>query len=83
MGGAGAVYVDLPLDDPGTVAVAEALLAEGYRLAGIAPRCIARDDERVTEDALRFAAPAAAVDLAAVVAEGALGERLLAVAAHS
>ena len=81
--GAGAVYVDLPVDDPGTVAVAEALMADGYRLAGIAPRCIPRDDERVAEDALRFAAPAAAVDLAAVVAEGALGERLLEVAAPS
>ncbi len=78
---AGAVYVDLPLDDHGTPAVADALLAEGYGLAGVAPRCLSRDDGRVAEDALRLAAPAAAVDLGAVVAEGVLGKRLLEAAA--
>ena len=80
--GAGAVYVDLPLDDPGTTAVAEALLADGLKVAGIAPRCIPRSDDRVAEDALRLSAQAAAVDLSGVVAEGELGERLLQVAAR-
>ena len=75
--GAGTVYVDLPLDDPGTPAVAEALLAAGFRAAGVAPRCIPRGDERVAEDALRLATHPVPVDLPAVVAEGDLGHRLL------
>jgi len=78
--GAGTVYVDLPLDDAGTPAVAEALLASGFQIAGIAPRCIPRTDGRIAEDALRLAVHPVSVDLPGVVAEGPLGQRLLALA---
>lgn len=75
--GAGTVYVDLPLDDAGTPAVASALLASGFQVAGISPRCIPRADGRVAEDALRLASHPVPVDLPGVVAEGELGHRLL------
>ncbi len=78
--GAGTVYVDLPLDDAGTPAVAEALLASGFHATGISPRCIPRADGRVAEDALRLAIHPVPVDLPGVVAEGPLGQRLLALA---
>jgi hypothetical protein len=78
--GAGTVFVDLPLDDQGTPAVAETLMAAGYSPAGISPRCIPRTDDRVAEDALRLAIHPAPVDVRGVIAEGDLGQRLLALA---
>ena len=78
--GAGTVFVDLPLDDPGTPAVADKLLAGGYRPAGISPRCIPRSDVRRAEDALRLVTHPAPVDLPGVVAEGSLGQRLVEIA---
>lgn len=77
MGGVGTVFADLPLDDPGTAAVAESLLAGPWRLAGIAPRSIPRDDERRAEDALRLSRHLVAADLPGLVAEGELGRRLV------
>jgi hypothetical protein len=81
--GAGAVFVDLPLDDPGTPGVAEALLTHGFTLAGIAPRVIPRRDSRRAEDALRLAHHPVPPDLPGLVAEGELGRRLAAVASRS
>ena len=78
--GAGVVFVDLPLDDPGTPAVAETLLEHGFSLAGIAPRAIPRADPRRAEDALRLAHHAVPPDLPGLVAEGELGRRLVAAA---
>ncbi|MHC4833521.1 MAG: hypothetical protein ACYTFH_06485 [Planctomycetota bacterium] len=71
-----AVFVDLPIDDPGTPAAADRLLNDGFSPCGIAPRVIPREDERRTEDALRLVRHTAPVDLPAVVAEGELGRRL-------
>jgi hypothetical protein len=80
MGTTGAIFADLPLDDPGAPAVAESLLADGWSVAGIAPRSIPRDDARRAEDALRFSRHPAAVDLPGLVAEGEIGRRLVEVA---
>ena len=79
--GAGVVFVDLPLDDPGTPAVADALLEHGFTLAGIAPRVIPRGGPLRAEDALRLAHHPVPPDLPGLVAEGELGRRLVAVAA--
>ncbi len=76
-GGAEAVFVDLPLDDPGTAAVAETLLQGGFAFGGIVPRSIARDGDLRAEDALRLHRHALPVDLPGLVAEGPLGQRLV------
>lgn len=78
---AGVVFVDLPLDDPGTPTVAETLLDRGFTFAGVAPRTIPRGDLRRAEDALRLAHHPVAPDLPGLVAEGELGRRLAAAAA--
>lgn len=78
--GAGVVFVDLPLDDPGTPAVADHLLDHGFAVAGIAPRVIPRSDARRAEDALRLARHPVPPDLPGLVAEGELGRRLAATA---
>jgi len=74
--GAATIFVDLPIDDPGTTRLAESLLAEGLRPAGIGPRFRPVDDDRRAEDVLRLQANPIAVDLAGLVVEGDLGRRL-------
>ncbi len=81
--GAGVVFVDRPLDDPGTPAVAEKLLEHGLTLAGVAPRVIPRPGSLLAEDALRLAHHPVPPDLPGLVAEGDLGQRLAAVATRS
>ena len=77
---AGAVFIDLPIDDPETPAAAERLLASGFRFGGVAPRSIPRPGDLRAEDALRLHRHAMPVDLPGLVAEGELGRRLLATA---
>ena len=77
---AGAVFIDLPIDDPETLAAAERLLASGFRFGGVAPRSIPRPGDLRAEDALRLHRHAMPVDLPGLVAEGELGRRLLATA---
>ena len=71
-----AVFVDLPIDDPGTPAAADRLLNDGFSPCGIAPRVVPREDGRRAEDAIRLVRHTAPVDLPGVVAEGELGRRL-------
>ena len=72
-----AVFVDLPMDDPGAPAAAMRLLAEGFALAGIAPRVIPRSGDLRAEDALRLHRHTVPVDLPGLVAEGDLGGRIV------
>ena len=74
--GAQTIFVDLPIDDPGCAFVAEELLADGLRLAGIGPRFRVVADERRGEDVLRLQANPAPVDFAGIVVEGDLGRQL-------
>lgn len=74
--GAAAIFIDLPIDDPGCVGLAASLLDEGLRLAGIGPRFRAVEDERRAEDVLRLQVNPAVVDLAGLVVEGDLGRAL-------
>lgn len=74
--GAATVFVDLPIDQPGTTGLAAALLDEGMRLAGIGPRFRPVDDDRRAEDVLRLQLNPAPVDLEGLVVEGELGRSL-------
>lgn len=80
--GAGVVFIDLPLDDPGTPAVAESLVEHGCTLAGVAPRVIPRPGDLRAEDALRLAHHPVPPDLPGLVSEGELGRQLAAVASR-
>ena len=73
---AAALFIDLPIDDPGCCGLAADLLAEGLRPAGIGPRFRVVDDERRAEDVLRLQANPAPVDFAGLVVEGDLGRSL-------
>ena len=73
---AAALFIDLPIDDPGCCGLATDLLAEGLRPAGIGPRFRVVDDERRAEDVLRLQANPAPVDFAGLVVEGDLGKAL-------
>jgi hypothetical protein len=75
--GAATLFIDLPIDLPGTPALAAALRADGIRFAGIGPRFRPVDDARRGEDVLRLQLNPAPVDLAGLVVEGEVG-RLLA-----
>lgn len=75
--GAATLFIDLPIDLPGTAALAAALLADGIRFAGIGPRFRLVADARRGEDVLRLQLNPAPVDLAGLVVEGEVG-RLLA-----
>lgn len=78
--GAATLFVDLPIDDPGTTALAAELLASGLRPAGIGPRFRQVADARRAEDVLRLQKNPAPVDLAGLVVEGELGKALADVA---
>ena len=73
---AAALFIDLPIDDPGCCGLATDLLAEGLRPAGIGPRFRVVDDERRAEDVLRLQANPAPVDFTGLVVEGDLGRTL-------
>lgn len=74
--GAATIFIDLPIDLPGTETLAAALLADGIRFAGIGPRFRPVSDERRAEDVLRLQLNPAPVDLAGLVVEGELGQLL-------
>jgi hypothetical protein len=74
--GAATIFIDLPIDDSSTVALANALLADGIRFAGIGPRFRPVSDERRAEDVLRLQLNPAPVDLAGLVVEGEVGQML-------
>lgn len=78
--GAATIFVDLPIDDPGTARVGSELLGEGLRPAGIGPgfQTLGSPDAPV-EDVLRLQTSIAPVDLDGLVVEGALGERIRAI----
>lgn len=74
--GAETIFVDLPIDDPGTVGLAQSLLATGLRPAGVGPRFRRVEDERRGEDVLRLQANPGPVDFDGLVIEGELGRAL-------
>ena len=74
--GAETVFIDLPIDDPGCVGLADRLLSEGIRLAGIGPRFRAIEGPRRAEDVLRLQANPGPVDIEGLVVEGDLGGAL-------
>jgi hypothetical protein len=74
---AAVIFVDLPIDDPGCAGLAERLLDEGCRLAGIGPRFRRTDDG--AEDVLRLQRVLSPVDEAGIVVEGDLGHELASV----
>jgi hypothetical protein len=73
---AAVVFVDLPIDDPGCAELAEQLLDDGCRLAGIGPRF--RQTTEGAEDVLRLQHVLSPVDEAGIVVEGDLGHELAA-----
>ena len=74
---AAVIFVDLPIDDPGCAGLAERLLDEGCRLAGIGPRF--RPTAEGAEDVLRLQRVLSPVDEAGIVVEGDLGHELASV----
>ena len=74
---AAVIFVDLPIDDPGCAGLAERLLDEGCRLAGIGPRF--RRTAEGAEDVLRLQRVLSPVDEAGIVVEGDLGHELASV----
>lgn len=74
--GAATIYIDLPIDDPGTGQLATDLLADGIRFAGIGPRFRKVNDDRRAEDVLRLQLNPAPVDIDGLVVEGELGQML-------
>ncbi len=75
--GIATIFVDLPIDDPGTIDVADRLLRSGLRPAGIGPGFqTAGCAHGPVEDVLRLQKSIAMVDLDGLVVEGELGEAL-------
>ncbi|MDE0889947.1 MAG: hypothetical protein OSA40_10860 [Phycisphaerales bacterium] len=74
---AAVIFVDLPIDDPGCAELAEHLLDDGCRLAGIGPRF--RQTAEGAEDVLRLQRVLSPVDEAGIVVEGDLGHELASV----
>jgi hypothetical protein len=74
---AAVIFVDLPIDDPGCAELAERLLDDGCRLAGIGPRF--RRTAEGAEDVLRLQRVLSPVDEAGIVVEGDLGHELASV----
>ncbi len=67
----GALYVSLPLEDPGTPQLCEALEAYGFFFSGVGPWMLDGKDE------LRLQMPLTPIDLSALVVIGDFGKRLL------
>lgn len=72
--GAATIFIDLPIDDPGTADLSTNLLATGIRFAGIGPRFRKVDDARRAEDVLRLQHNPAPVDIEGLVVEGEIGQ---------
>ncbi|MEE2895608.1 MAG: hypothetical protein VX726_07680 [Planctomycetota bacterium] len=70
------VFIDLPIDDPGCVGLADGLLSGGARLAGIGPRFRAVEGHRRAEDVLRLQSNPGRVDIEGLVVEGDVGRAL-------
>ena len=70
------VFIDLPIDDPGCVGLADGLLSGGARLAGIGPRFRAVEGPRRAEDVLRLQSNPGRVDIEGLVVEGDVGRAL-------
>jgi hypothetical protein len=67
----GALYAQLPLEDPGTSALCEAMERYGFFFAGVGPWMLGG------RDALRLQMPLTPIDLSALVVIGEFGKRLL------
>jgi hypothetical protein len=67
----GAIYASLPLEDPGTPALCEAMESGGFYFSGVGP-WMARG-----RDSLRLQMPLTAIDLSALVVIGEFGKTLL------
>jgi hypothetical protein len=67
----GALYVALPLEDPGTPQLCEALEGYGFFFSGVGPWMLDGKDE------LRLQLPLTPIDLSALVVIGDFGKRLL------
>ena len=68
----GALYASLPLEDPGTPTLCDAMESYGFFFSGIGPWMLDGND------ALRMQMPLTPIDLSALVVVGDLGKRLLA-----
>jgi hypothetical protein len=67
----GAIYASLPLEDPGTPALCQALESCGFFFSGVGPWMLGG------KDSLRLQLPLTKIDLAALVVIGEFGKRLL------
>ncbi len=67
----GAMYASLPLEDPGTPALCEALEGLGFFFSGVGPWMLGG------KDSLRLQMPLTPIDLSALVVIGEFGRRLL------
>jgi len=67
----GAIYASLPLEDPGTPDVCEALESRGFFFSGVGPWMLGG------KDSLRLQMPLTPIDLSAIVVIGAFGKVLL------
>jgi hypothetical protein len=67
----GAVYASLPLEDPGTPVLSEALESRGFFFSGVGPWMLDG------KDALRLQMPLTPIDLSTIVVVGAFGKTIL------
>lgn len=67
----GAIYASLPLEDPGTPALCEAMESYGFFFSGVAPWMLGG------KDTLRLQMPLTPIDLSALVVIGTFGKVLL------
>ncbi len=68
----GALYASLPLEDPGTPALCDAMESHGFFFSGVGPWMLGG------KDALRLQMPLTEIDLSAIVVIGDFGKKLLA-----
>ncbi len=68
----GALYASLPLEDPGTPALCDAMESCGFFFSGVGPWMLGG------KDALRLQMPLTEIDLSAIVVIGDFGKKLLA-----
>ncbi len=67
----GAIYAELPLEDPGTPALCEAMESRGFYFSGVGPWMLDG------KDSLRLQMPLTPIDLSALVVVGDFGRALL------
>ncbi len=68
----GALYASLPLEDPGTPALCDAMESYGFFFSGVGPWMLGG------KDALRLQMPLTEIDLSSIIVIGDFGKKLLA-----